>query len=328
MSQRRSTTGISEKPLAVVVKESMPNKNSEPVMQSSLTLDNDSGAETEPLSVESRYQNERKSLRLKHWRESPFAVGLTEPTWMEERIHHRSFMHIDHDLPDDQTGCLCCSAAVCPLLGAGRVGNMAVLHSSTEWVEEIEEDEETGEKRSRRYTRPSLQCVVGPYWPMLAFVTYPLIIGVSWLAFKNVVLPGTKPLALILTWSSMTIGLIVALACTSCRDPGVLYRNEEPPAQNENNWRWSDQAQTYRPRNAHFDSDTMVVVEEFDHTYVLHFSISVHFYCNLLTPTPSLYRCPWTGTAIGKNNMIPFQLFVCLVFLCLTLDIFIITGAM
>lgn len=38
-------------------------------------------------------------------------------------------------------------------------------------------------------------------------------------------------------------------------------------------------------------------------------------------------RCPWTGTAIGKKNMYSFQWFVGLVFVCLIMDIFLITGA-
>lgn len=33
-------------------------------------------------------------------------------------------------------------------------------------------------------------------------------------------------------------------------------------------------------------------------------------------------------TAIGKRNMLPFQFFVCLVFVCLVVDIFLITGAL
>jgi len=58
----------------------------------------------------------------------------------------------------------------CPMLNAGRVGNMVVLKSSQEWVEEIQEDEETGEHTSRRYTRPKLDVVVGPYWYVLKLV--------------------------------------------------------------------------------------------------------------------------------------------------------------
>ena len=38
---------------------------------------------------------------------------------------------------------------------------MAVLKQSTEWVEEVEQDEE-GEETVRRFTRPRLDIVVGP----------------------------------------------------------------------------------------------------------------------------------------------------------------------
>lgn len=36
--------------------------------------------------------------------------------------------------------------------------------------------------------------------------------------------------------------------------------------------------------------------------------------------------CPWTGTAIGSKNMSSFQCFVALVFVCLILDIVLLTG--
>lgn len=51
-----------------------------------------------------------------------------------------------------------------------------------------------------------------------------------------------------------------------------------------------------------YDPDTAVIVEGFDHT------------------------CPWTGTAIGKKNMLAFQCFVTLVFVCLIFDIILLTG--
>mmetsp|Transcript_3915 Transcript_3915/g.7788 ORF Transcript_3915/g.7788 Transcript_3915/m.7788 type:complete len:314 (+) Transcript_3915:129-1070(+) len=253
-----------------------------------------------------------RSSRVKNWKESPFAVGLTEPTWEAERKgmnrpkddDDQPMISDDDYIPRDTTGCLCCSALVCSYLGAGRVGNMAVLHSTIEWVEQVEVDEETNEEKVIRYTRPKLNWVMGPFWPMLLFVTYPLILGVSLWAFNVAILPGNKPSIVVLGWFAITIGLIVALALTGCRDPGILYRHPRPPPQDENHWRWNDQAQTYRPRNAYFDTDTAVVVEEFDHT------------------------CPWTGTAIGKRNMFPFQMFVCLVFVCLIVDIFLITGAL
>ena len=40
------------------------------------------------------------------------------------------------------------------------------------------------------------------------------------------------------------------------------------------------------------------------------------------------FSCPWTGTAIGKKNMTAFQCFVGLVFVCLILDIVLLTGAL
>jgi hypothetical protein len=111
---------------------------------------------------------EGPSLRVKKWKESPFAVGLTEPTWEAQRLagKYKEDEEGDDDyLPNpDSSGCLCCSALICPLVGAGRVGNMAVLHSSVEWVEEVEEDEETGETKTRRYSRPKLNWVVGPLY--------------------------------------------------------------------------------------------------------------------------------------------------------------------
>ena len=47
---------------------------------------------------------------------------------------------------------------------------------------------------------------------------------------------------------------------------------------------------------------SQVIIEEFDHT------------------------CPWTGTAIGKKNMGSFQWFIGMVFICLIMDIFLLTA--
>jgi hypothetical protein len=163
----------------------------------------------------------------------------------------------------DESGCLCCSALACAK--AGRVGNMVVLRSSTEWVEEVEEGE-GGEEKVRRYMRPRLDCVVGPYWPMMAFVTYPLILGVSgWTLFTKIV-PGRVSWLMSLGWAAATVGLITALAFTACCDPGIQYKHKKPPPQQENQWRWTDRAHSYRSRNSFYDVDTGVIVEGFDHT--------------------------------------------------------------
>jgi hypothetical protein len=49
------------------------------------------------------------------------------------------------------------------------------------------------------------------------------------------------------------------------------------------------------------------------------------FYCSQFPHDPTMHLLP---TAIGEKNMLPFQTFVCLVFICLIVDIFLITGAM
>jgi hypothetical protein len=228
--------------------------------------DEDYDEETMPLDHASRnetdYASSKRMRRLKLWKESPFAVGLTEPTWMEERYRD----HYSSDIPPDESGCLCMSAYVCPWFGASRVGNMAVLKTSQEWVEEVEHPDAadpSGPPTVRRFSRPRLDVVVGPYWPMLFFVTYPLILGVSaWTLVSGILRPGTS-LVLQFLWTVCTLGLIVALTRTACRDPGILYRQRQPK---DATWRWSDQADTYRPRHAWYDMDTAVMVEGFDHT--------------------------------------------------------------
>lgn len=289
------------------------------------------GPDLDELDPDQRFEVERHLNRVKHWREHPFAVGLVPPTWRDEQGRTRD-MYGDHELQGDETGCLCCTAHACPR--AGRVGNMVVLRSSTEWVEEVEVEED-GEEKVRRYPRPRLDCVVGPYWPMMAFVTYPLILGVSgWTLFSKVI-PGKLSYLTVFGWAALTVGLITALAFTACCDPGVQYKYHKPPSQHENQWRWTDRAHSYRPRNAFYDVDTGVIVEGFDHTYVRRQASAVllpHLLGRLVRDltlfASSFSRCPWTGTAIGRKNMLPFQVFVCLVFVCMMINIFMLTGVL
>jgi len=260
-------------------------------------------AGNDPVSLDARFDAESQQLKIKAWREGPFATGFVPATWEEEYANYRRDMKgecmkmVDND---SNMPCGCCSAIVCSMIGAGRVGNMAVLKQSTEWVEEVVEDD-TGETKTKRFTRPKLVFVAGPYWPMLLLVTYPLILGVSGVTLVTVI-PNKHPM-IGLAWGVLTIGLISALALTAFRDPGILPRYENPPPQaDDSGWRWNERAHSYRPRNAWYDPDTAVIVEEFDHT------------------------CPWTGTAIGRKNMLSFQFFVCLVFVCLIMNIVLLTG--
>lgn len=217
-----------------------------------------------PLSIDDRYRQERLAAKTKHWQESPFAAGLVDIHWRDEGSRGSLGGMMSSQIDPDEGGCLCCSSFVCSRIGAGRVGNMAVLYQTQEWVEEVQTDEETGEKKTRRYTRPRLVWLMGPYWPMLICVTYPLILGVSfWTLVTSI---PRVPMAVQLIWSMLTLGLIYALAMTAFRDPGILHKYHEPPPQFENSWRWCDAAQTYRPRGAFYDPDCGVVVEGFDHT--------------------------------------------------------------
>lgn len=221
-----------------------------------------------PLSIEQRYDVERMAAKRNHWHESPYAVGLVERTWSEHLQNSNPCEYPstdDNDSMDSNAcGCVYMSALVCSKLGADRVGNMAVLKQTQEWVEEVEKDEETGEETTRRFTRPRLQCMVGPFWPMLVCATYPLIIGVSgWTALTAI--PGKHP-ALVGAWICCTLGLLLSLTMVSCTDPGILIKVTNQPPSSGSSWRWSDRAQSFRPKGAHFDSDCAVVVEEFDHT--------------------------------------------------------------
>jgi hypothetical protein len=168
-----------------------------------------------------------------------------------------------------------------------------------------------GEKVPKRV----FDCIVGPYWPMLVFVTYPLVLGISaWTAKKAIFVSNYHP-ALVVVWTVLTLGLCLALFLVSCSDPGILPKYIEPPSPSDKmcddgsgeysrlDWRWNDRVQSYVPRGAFYDTDCAVVVEQFDHT------------------------CPWTGTAIGKKNMPAFQAFIFFLFSCLIMDVMLLTSS-
>ncbi len=202
----------------------------------------------------------QQQLKLKHWRESPFAVGVVNPTWWEDRpawfcSNNEAVRDIDESLSASSIACAC--------IGAGRVGNLAILAQSTEEyvVETI--DEETGQVILLKRQRPRLLWVIGPYWTVNFFLTFPLILGASgWVLYRRVL---ESHVVVIISWSIGTFLLIFSLCMISCRNPGVLHRYAEPPP-DTSDWRWNDQAKTYRPPKARFDPETQVIVEGFDHT--------------------------------------------------------------
>jgi hypothetical protein len=130
-------------------------------LEAGLPEDSESEGSTS-VSVEERCENERHNQKVRHWKESPFACGLVEITWADERLKNNPPPSAAADeFSVDSANCLCFSAAVCPHLNAGRVGNMSVLRQSTVTVDFEYTDEETGELRIERVARPRLDLVVG-----------------------------------------------------------------------------------------------------------------------------------------------------------------------
>lgn len=234
--------------------------------------------------VDSGDVQERK---IQHWKDCDFAVGCVNVTWKDDRP---SWFRKGDNRGTNVDNQYAISSLVCGCLGAERVGNMAVLAQSTENYEEEIVDSATGQVAIINKKRPKLLWVMGPYWSVNLFITFPLIIGVSaWICYYKV---SRSHLAIIITWSIGTFLLITSLCMISCRNPGILHRHSQIPPNIDTegeNWRWNDQARTYRPSNARFDNECQVVIEGFDHT------------------------CPWTGTAIGSRNMFWFKMFVFMV---------------
>jgi hypothetical protein len=217
-------------------------------------------------------RGEARRRKIEHWKNSPFAVGVVNPTWKLDQPSWWTCCcssdlpsparDIDHTFP--------ATSIVCSLLGARRVGNFSVLSQTNENYDEPIQDPATGEVSGyRKKQRPKLLCVVGPYWTVNVFITFPIIFGASgWVCYRRII--GAH-IAVIITWSIGTFLLIFSLLMISCRNPGILYRHAQAPP-GEENWRWNDQAKTYRPPKARFDPECQAVIHGFDHT------------------------CPWTGT--------------------------------
>ena len=132
--------------------------------------------------------------------------GGERDDWMTRQL--ATEFAVGSNLPLTWGACHCISSRVCGLLGARRLGHLAVLRA-----------------RARPDGAPELGCVVGPYWPFTALVTLPLILGIETAA--AVFLLPRAPGWLIAVWALCLAVLLGGLAGTSCRDPGVLRRRLE-----------------------------------------------------------------------------------------------------
>ena len=181
--------------------------------------------------------NDEESQWDQHWRESPYAVGLVSPTWKG---------------PYRQGWVFRLAGCICNLVGARKVGHMAVL-LETEPARQSQQDTNHNNR---------LLVVMGPYWPCMLFCTLPLILLVSmWVLMSSTLLSDQHP-AVLYVWVVLTGATLLSLLLVSCRDPGILRRRSAPVE----GWIWNDQGLTFRPPTAKYDKDCGVVVEEFDHT--------------------------------------------------------------
>jgi hypothetical protein len=249
----------------------------------------------------------RKYERFQHWKDHTYAVGLAPITWS--------------DISDDEEQgrisdfkqSMLLSRILCRYFG--RVGNMVVLKERKNWLQIptlvnerncIQEDPPNSSIASCSNIRHMdthttyYSLVLGPYWPVLMFVTLPVITLSSilvalYFVYKNPWFTSSPLsqstemgnvywiIAFIAVWTLSTMGLYLSLLYTSLVDPGILPRFTERP---DNSWRWNDQGQSYIPPRAVYEPDCKVVIDEYHHT------------------------CIFTGTAIGRNNVKSFFCFV------------------
>ena len=231
---------------------------------------------TGTFSIEQRFEAARQDCKIKNWREGPYAAGLVELTWKDElnRFPKKSAFEgangPNRRCCDDAfsrefeptCGCNYFSGWLCGRIGVGRVGNMIILKESNVIVEEevmgnpgdVENPEnlqygsDMAKLRVKKLSKQQIDLVIGPYWPMMLFITFPLIIGFSlWTAVTAIYVPGQNRI-LQVVWTFLTFMLCRSLFNVGFRDPGILPRYKEVPDNipgRPSHWRWNDNSQSY-----------------------------------------------------------------------------------
>lgn len=120
--------------------------------------------------------------------------------------------------------------------------------------------------------------VLGPCWPML-LLTVTLIAGGSAAVLGGL---GRFSLPLMITGGILCLFVILALAATACRNPGIVERSKVPREDGE---LFDERAKSFRPHDCRYDQETQVLAYDIDHF------------------------CPWTGTLIARNNLTAFKIF-------------------
>jgi hypothetical protein len=78
---------------------------------------------------------------------------------------------------------------------------------------------------------------------------------------------------------------LAALFCVSCQDPGLMERVTDEEA-GKGGWFWNEQVGSFRPPGALYCRECGVLIQDYDHL------------------------CPWTGTGVGRKNMLAFKVFL------------------
>jgi hypothetical protein len=137
--------------------------------------------------------------------------------------------------------------------------------------------------------------VLGPYWHFL-LITLTVMSTITALIYASV-LPRHLSIE-----RSVGLGLsilaLIALMCTAMSDPGIYPRHSKPL---EDNWTYSEYAQSYRPAGVIYCQQCQVLIEEYNHF------------------------CPWSGIVIGKGNEPFFQVFITSTVLALMYDVVIVS---
>jgi len=129
--------------------------------------------------------------------------------------------------------------------------------------------------------------IAGPCWPCCFFITLPLIAGIAGLVTYYVVFNQDLglPIWVAIVYIPLVVITLISLSCVSCRDPGLLERVTDEEA-GHGGWFWNEQVGSFRPTGAMYCRECKALIEDFDHL------------------------CPWTGTGIGRRNMMAFKFFV------------------
>ena len=112
-------------------------------------------------------------------------------------------------------------------------------------------------KSRARGGRETLHCLLGPFWPCMFCVTTPMVVGIMYWA-NTIILPGKHWLAWLI-FNLCGSGTLLSLWATSFSDPGILERQRVN--RSGARMRWNNNASSFVPSHAMYDSDCGVVIE-------------------------------------------------------------------